>query len=299
MTVLRRRARRGLAPAVVGAGALLLVACGATDVISPSLATPSPDIEPNACSVLDDSNVGAALAPPSSAASPAPQASFTVAHLYSVTQVAEGGTKTVGQCVWTSSNGAQVILLVLPQADITKLADYVTGATKAGSAYIQEGDGRGFVAVQNGPGVIAITLILDADPGVRTPRLADLARAASGATIPIITPGPSAAASAVAGGAPVASGPGQVVKGQTAATKVKETDALKFDPTSASLKVGEVVEWDNTGTIAHNVTFDDFPSITSDTLNGGDKYQVKFTTAGTYKYHCTFHPGMDGALTVS
>ena len=45
------------------------------------------------------------------------------------------------------------------------------------------------------------------------------------------------------------------------------------------------------------MTFTD-PSLTSATLNQGDTWQVKFTVAGTYAYHCTFHPGMDGQLTV-
>jgi plastocyanin len=92
---------------------------------------------------------------------------------------------------------------------------------------------------------------------------------------------------------------GSKVSGQTAATKFSESDALKFSPTSGTFKAGDVVEWDNTGSIAHNVTFDDFQSITSDTMNGGDTYQVKFTKAGTYQFHCTFHPGMEGTITVT
>ena len=92
---------------------------------------------------------------------------------------------------------------------------------------------------------------------------------------------------------------GTKASGQTAATTFKETDALKFNPSSGSVKVGDVVQWDNTSTVAHNVTFDSYSSITSDTMNGGDTYQVKFTKAGTYQFHCTFHPGMDGSITVS
>jgi plastocyanin len=92
---------------------------------------------------------------------------------------------------------------------------------------------------------------------------------------------------------------GAKVTGQTAATTAQEQDDLHFHPSSSTVKVGEVVEWDNTGSVAHNVTFDQYPDITSDTMNGGDKYQVKFTVAGTYQYHCTFHPGMDGTVTVS
>ena len=92
---------------------------------------------------------------------------------------------------------------------------------------------------------------------------------------------------------------GSKATGATAATTVKETDQLKFNPSSASVKVGDVVEWDNSSTVAHNVTFDSYSSITSDTMNQGDTFQVKFTKAGTYQYHCTFHPGMDASITVS
>jgi plastocyanin len=92
---------------------------------------------------------------------------------------------------------------------------------------------------------------------------------------------------------------GTKTSGQTAATKVQETDALKFNPASSTVKVGDVVEWDNSSGVAHNVTFDAYSSITSDNLSSGDTYQVKFTKAGTYQYHCTIHPGMDGTLTVN
>ena len=92
---------------------------------------------------------------------------------------------------------------------------------------------------------------------------------------------------------------GEKTSGAAAATTVKQTDSLKFDPNSSSIKAGDVIEWDNGSGVAHNVTFDDFASITSDTMNSGDKFQVKFTKAGTYQYHCTFHPGMDGSITVS
>lgn len=84
----------------------------------------------------------------------------------------------------------------------------------------------------------------------------------------------------------------------TPATKVNQTDGLSFDPTSQTVKVGDVVEWDNGSGVPHNVTFDGSPDVSSQTMNSGDTWQVKFTTAGTYKYHCTFHPGMEGTVTV-
>ena len=295
--VVRRGRQRGLGPVMVGASALLLVACGASSAISADISTQPADIQPNACSLLSDTDLVSAFTPPATPGGTAPTPGSAISHIYSVVSVNEGGTKTVGQCIWSDQSGAQVIALVFPKADITTMADYTTGATQVGSAYIQEGTGRGFVAVPHGGGVIAITLVLSVDPGERTVRLATLARTASGAAIPTITAGPSTAAPS-ATAAPLANAPGQKVQGQTANQTVKQTDGLKFNPTSTTLSVGQVVEWDNSGQIAHNVTFDESAAITSDTMNGGDKYQVKFTKAGTYNYHCTFHPGMDGTITV-
>jgi plastocyanin len=291
-----RRRQRGIAPAAVASTALLLVACGASTEVSQSPPTPTADVRPNACDLVSDSVVESALTPAASAAVPSPSPG-AVKHVYTVRSLSEGGTHTVGQCTWTDSAGAEVIALVIPNTQITKLADYTAGATRAGDAYIQEGADRGFVSIQKGPDVFAITLIVDVDTSVRTAHLADLARAASGAAIPSITAAPSAAGSASPSAA-TASGPGQQVSGQTASAKVKESDQLQFSPTSVSIKAGQVLEWDNTGQIAHNVTFDDYPDISSDTMNGGDSYQVKFTKAGTYQYHCTFHPGMEGSVTV-
>jgi plastocyanin len=89
----------------------------------------------------------------------------------------------------------------------------------------------------------------------------------------------------------------QPASGQTAAAKVQETDQLKFVPPMVTAKTGDVVEWDNTSSVGHNVTFDQ--GTASPTMNNGDTYQVKFAQAGSYHYKCTFHPGMEGTVTVS
>lgn len=91
------------------------------------------------------------------------------------------------------------------------------------------------------------------------------------------------------------------VSGVPAASSVAETDDLVFKPVGASVKVGDVVEWTNTGNALHNVTFDNQQVPTSDTMNGGDKYEVKFSKPGTYHYVCTFHiaAGMQGTITVT
>ena len=91
------------------------------------------------------------------------------------------------------------------------------------------------------------------------------------------------------------------VSGQPATSSVSETDSLKFQPADLSVKVGDVVQWSNDGTSVHNVTFDNKGVPTSDTMNGGDKFELKFTKPGTYSYVCTFHvaAGMKGTITVT
>ncbi|MCW3127521.1 MAG: Copper binding protein plastocyanin/azurin family, partial [Bacteroidetes bacterium] len=39
-------------------------------------------------------------------------------------------------------------------------------------------------------------------------------------------------------------------------------------------------------------------SFASPTMGGGATYSHQFTTAGTYTYSCTFHPGMNGTVIV-
>ena len=81
--------------------------------------------------------------------------------------------------------------------------------------------------------------------------------------------------------------------------KVDATADLKFSPNTTTLKTGDVILWTNSGSVPHNVTFDGQDAITSQTMQQGDTWAVQFTVAGTYAYHCTFHPGMDGTVTVS
>src|SRR5437870_6391284 len=95
--------------------------------------------------------------------------------------------------------------------------------------------------------------------------------------------------------------PAEKANGGTPAANVGETDDLKFVPTSATVKVGDVVQGTNDGTSIHSVTFDNQQVPSLDTQNGGEKYQVKFLKPGTYHYICTYHvtSGMTGTITVT
>lgn len=102
----------------------------------------------------------------------------------------------------------------------------------------------------------------------------------------------------VVGGGPALA---EKVTGATPASSVSETDALKFEPGSLNVKVGDVIQWTNTGSSIHNVTFDNKSVPPSDTMNAGDKFELKFSKPGTYHYVCTFHvaAGMQGTITVT
>jgi len=86
----------------------------------------------------------------------------------------------------------------------------------------------------------------------------------------------------------------------TIAAKPGGAPGYVWSPTSDPAKVGQVVEWTNPsdGTL-HNIGVDGCPDFSNTAFAPGQTWQVKFTKAGTYAFHCTIHPGMDGMLTVS
>ena len=70
-------------------------------------------------------------------------------------------------------------------------------------------------------------------------------------------------------------------------------------PMSVTLNVGQIVEWTNTGSVTHTVTFANHPYLSDPTLAPGGTWEAKFTKAGTYPYQCTIHPGTTGKLVVT
>lgn len=92
-----------------------------------------------------------------------------------------------------------------------------------------------------------------------------------------------------------ASGLGPVI------TTVDATDALIFDPAKSTLGVGQVIEFKNTGSVEHTVTFSGALACLSDnTLDPGATWDVEFNNPGSYNYICTIHaPNMAGVLTVT
>jgi plastocyanin len=87
----------------------------------------------------------------------------------------------------------------------------------------------------------------------------------------------------------------------TVATTVDATDDLVFVPAKSSIGVGQVIEFKNTGSVEHTVTFSgSLACLSDDTLDPGATWDVEFNSPGTVNYICTIHaPNMAGVITVT
>ena len=91
------------------------------------------------------------------------------------------------------------------------------------------------------------------------------------------------------------------------ANTVCATTSNTFNPAALTVTAGTTVTWQNdTGTL-HNVTWNDAAGRTAATAGDGSgdisdftgSHTRLFSAAGTYAFHCTIHPGMNGTLTVN
>ncbi len=85
----------------------------------------------------------------------------------------------------------------------------------------------------------------------------------------------------------------------------------KFTTTSATIKAGQAVKFDDTNGGPHNLLTGTNGTLTHETgapsqlsgsglpFNGGDTQTVTFPTAGTFMITCTFHPSMEATITVT
>lgn len=71
---------------------------------------------------------------------------------------------------------------------------------------------------------------------------------------------------------------------------------IKFDPSSATVKVGQTVKWVNEDDAPHNVVGG---PLKSKTFGKGGTFEFTPTKAETISYVCTVHPGMKATLTVT
>jgi len=74
---------------------------------------------------------------------------------------------------------------------------------------------------------------------------------------------------------------------------------IAFDPKAVTVKVGQKITWTNDDSTDHNVTANSGADFKSDNFGKGGTFSFTPTKAGTIKYVCTIHPGMDATLTVT
>jgi plastocyanin len=74
---------------------------------------------------------------------------------------------------------------------------------------------------------------------------------------------------------------------------------MSYSPAGATIKVGQTVAWRNDDTDVHTATQDQGRFNTSTVARGTTSAPITMSTAGTFPYHCSFHPGMVASLTVT
>jgi plastocyanin len=74
---------------------------------------------------------------------------------------------------------------------------------------------------------------------------------------------------------------------------------MSYSPASLTLKKGTKVTWTNNDDVAHTVTADTGNAFDSGNMDKGKTFSFTFNTAGTFAYHCTYHPNMHGTVTVT
>jgi plastocyanin len=74
---------------------------------------------------------------------------------------------------------------------------------------------------------------------------------------------------------------------------------IRFDPEDATAKVGQKVCWTNDDDVQHDAVDEDGHAFHSALFGQGKTFTWKADKAGTVKYVCTVHPGMDGEIDVT
>lgn len=93
------------------------------------------------------------------------------------------------------------------------------------------------------------------------------------------------------------------VQGGTSGTPVSIVNGASvltttaFSPSSTTVTVGGSVTWTNNDNTAHTSTASN-AAWDSGVIAPGARFTRTFTTAGSFPYHCTIHPGMVGTITV-
>ena len=71
-----------------------------------------------------------------------------------------------------------------------------------------------------------------------------------------------------------------------------------FSPSSVTIKKGDRIMWTNKDAVVHTAT-SDTGNFDSSSLSTNKNYNRTFNTVGTFTYHCTPHPFMEGTIIVT
>jgi plastocyanin len=100
----------------------------------------------------------------------------------------------------------------------------------------------------------------------------------------------------------LAAGPTAIAWGRPAhtdvATRVKIVD-FKFKPGTVTILVGTKVKWINKSATTSHTSTSDTGVWNSGVLAPGQAFVRKFTSTGTFNYHCSIHPFMTGTVQVN
>jgi plastocyanin len=82
-----------------------------------------------------------------------------------------------------------------------------------------------------------------------------------------------------------------------AADEDVDISGFAYAPGTVTVNVGDSVTWTNADAQSHTASADD-GSFDTSAIGTGDTGSVTFSSAGTFAYHCEFHPNMTGTVVV-
>jgi len=92
--------------------------------------------------------------------------------------------------------------------------------------------------------------------------------------------------------------PGTSTAADVTVTIQSNNGSNSYAPSPASMRAGQTIAWRNADSIAHTATQDGAGFNTGTLAAGATSAATMMSTAGTFTYHCTIHPGMVGTINV-
>jgi len=97
---------------------------------------------------------------------------------------------------------------------------------------------------------------------------------------------------------PPASTPGGAASSIVIPTGAEFLGNRAYSPPDLNVRTGTTVTWTNSDRDSHTTT-SDAAGWNSGTISPGRQFSFTFQSAGEFRYHCSFHPGMTGTVTVA